>query len=110
MLNIQQLQCQKKEETFQLLAGDLEIVKDGYSHKLKVGDTLLVEPGAWHKFHTLEGCLFEEVSSTAFKNDSFYEDPQISSMPVSSRKTKVGGLSQAFLAAGGRNRAKRSTQ
>ena len=35
----------KKEETFQLLAGDLEIVKDGHKVSMRPGDTLLVEPG-----------------------------------------------------------------
>lgn len=79
----------RKEETFQLLAGDVEIVKDGHSHSLLPGDTLLVEPGEWHKFHTLDGCIFEEISSTAFANDSYYEDQAIDRMPRESRKTVV---------------------
>ena len=79
----------KKEETFQLLSGDLEIVKEGHRHLLRPGDTLLVEPGEWHKFHTLEGCVFEEISSTSYANDSFYEDPHIARMPREERKTKV---------------------
>lgn len=79
----------QKEETFQLLAGDLEIVKDGNKFAMQPGDTLLVEPNQWHKFHTLEGCIFEEVSTTHFNNDSFYEDPAISRMSRDQRKTKV---------------------
>jgi N-acetylneuraminate synthase len=79
----------KKEETFQLLAGDLEVVKDGHCHAVRPGDTLLVEPGEWHKFHTLEGCVFEEISSTHYNNDSFYEDPAIARMDRDQRKTKV---------------------
>lgn len=79
----------KKEETFQLLAGDLEIVKDGHKVSMRPGDTLLVEPGQWHKFHTLDGCIFEEVSTTHFNNDSFYEDPAIARMERGQRKTKV---------------------
>jgi N-acetylneuraminate synthase len=79
----------KKEETFQLLAGDIEIVKDGHCHPLRPGDTLLVEPGEWHKFHTLEGCVFEEISSTHYNDDSFYEDPAIARMERDQRKTKV---------------------
>lgn len=79
----------QKEETFQLLAGDVEIVKDGHPHKLVPGDTLLVAPGEWHKFHTLDGCVFEEISSTAYPNDSFYQDPSIDRMPREGRKTKV---------------------
>ena len=79
----------RKEETFQLLSGDVEIVKEGHRYKLQPGDTLLVEPGEWHKFHTLEGCVFEEISSTSYSNDSFYEDPAIANMPRDNRKTKV---------------------
>ncbi len=79
----------RKEETFQLLSGDLEIVKEGHRHLLRPGDTLLVEPGEWHKFHTLEGCVFEEISSTSYANDSFYEDPHIARMSREDRKTKV---------------------
>jgi len=79
----------QKEETFQLLAGDLEIIKDGHKFTMQPGDTLLVEPNQWHKFHTLEGCIFEEVSTTHFNNDSFYEDPAIARMNRDQRKTKV---------------------
>ena len=67
----------QKEETFQLLDGDLEIVKDGARSTIRVGDTFLVAPGEWHKFHTLDGCVFEEISTTHYNNDSFYEDPEI---------------------------------
>lgn len=79
----------QKEETFQVLAGDLEIFKDGYKFSMQPGDTLLVEPNQWHKFHTLDGCIFEEVSTTHFNNDSFYEDPAIARMDRDQRKTKV---------------------
>ncbi len=79
----------KKEETFQLLDGDLEIVKDGYPTRLLPGDTIVIEPNSWHKFHTLEGAIVEEVSTTHFNDDSFYEDPTIASMNRDQRKTKV---------------------
>jgi sialic acid synthase SpsE/mannose-6-phosphate isomerase-like protein (cupin superfamily) len=78
-----------KEETFQLLSGDLEVVKEGHRHVLEPGDTLLVKPGEWHKFHTLEGCVFEEISSTSYPTDSFYEDPRIAGLPRDQRKTQV---------------------
>ncbi len=80
---------QKKEETFQLLSGDLEVCKEGRRSQLKLGDTLLVEPGEWHKFHTLDGAIFEEVSTTHYNNDSFYEDAQIAKIPREQRKTPI---------------------
>lgn len=79
----------RKEETFQLLYGDLELTIDGNSVRMQPGDTVLVEPNKWHKFHTLEGCIFEEVSSTSYSDDSFYEDPKIAAMDRQDRKTQV---------------------
>jgi sialic acid synthase SpsE/mannose-6-phosphate isomerase-like protein (cupin superfamily) len=78
-----------KEETFQLLDGDLEIVKEGERTSLREGDTFLVEPRAWHKFHTLAGAIVEEVSTTHTNNDSFYEDPEIVKLSREERKTKA---------------------
>ena len=79
----------KKEETFQLLYGDLEVELEGKRIKVEPGDTVLVEPKQWHKFHTLDGAIFEEVSTTHFNNDSFYEDERISRLPREARKTEV---------------------
>ena len=79
----------EKEETFQLLDGDLEIVINGVRKKLESGDTFLVEPKTWHKFHTLDGAIFEEVSTTHFNNDSYYEDEQIARLPREKRKTLI---------------------
>ena len=88
----------RKEETFQLLEGDLEVVKDGYPIRLAPGDTFIVEPGAWHKFHTLDGAIFEEVSTTHYNDDSFYQDPAISEMSRDQRKTKVDQWREYFRA------------
>ena len=79
----------RKEETFQLLHGDLEVELDGQRNTMEIGDTLLIKPGAWHKFHTLHGAIFEEVSTTHYNDDSFYEDELIAKRPRSSRKTVV---------------------
>lgn len=88
----------RKEETFQLVDGDLQVVKDGESVALEPGDTFLVEPNCWHKFHTLHGVIFEEVSTTHYNDDSFYEDPQIANMERDQRKTKVDGWLEYFRA------------
>jgi N-acetylneuraminate synthase len=82
----------RKEETFQLLFGDMEIEADGHVTRLRPGDTFLVMPGTWHKFHTLDGAIVEEVSTTHYTNDSFYDDERIARMPLEARKTKVSTL------------------
>jgi N-acetylneuraminate synthase len=79
----------KKEETFQLLWGDLEVELDGKQTKMNVGDLFLVKPEEWHKFHTLGGVVFEEVSTTHYNDDSFYEDDRIAKLPREVRKTKI---------------------
>jgi N-acetylneuraminate synthase len=79
----------KKEETFQLLYGDLEVELDGKRTNPQVGDTILVKPGEWHKFHTLHGAIFEEISTTHYNDDSFYEDERIARLPREARKTVI---------------------
>ncbi|MDD5131495.1 MAG: N-acetylneuraminate synthase family protein [bacterium] len=78
-----------KEETFQLLYGDMEVEIEGVKTKMDLGDTVLVKPGQWHKFHTLDGAIFEEVSTTHLNDDSFYEDERIAMLPRDKRKTYV---------------------
>jgi len=79
----------KKKETFQVLYGTMELEIDGNVHKLKPGDILDVERGQWHKFSSGDGVIFEEVSTTSYPNDSFYEDERISLLPRNERKTYV---------------------
>lgn len=80
---------ERKEETFQVLWGQLEVEKNGNPVTLHKGDTFLVEPGAWHKFSTLEGVIFEEISTTHYNDDSYYHDPVIAEKPRAERKTLV---------------------
>ena len=79
----------KKEETFQILSGDLEVEKDGNPQFLVAGDLFLIEPNKWHKFSTLSGTIFEEISTTHFDNDSIYQDEYIANLPREERKTVV---------------------
>ena len=79
----------RKEETFQVLWGELHSVIDGRHHVLYPGDTALVLPGVWHHFWTETGCVFEEISSTHYNNDSVYRDPNINKMTREERKTIV---------------------
>lgn len=78
-----------KEETFIVLWGELVSELDGRERILKPGDTLTVPPGVWHCFHTQTGCVFEEISTTAFANDSVYRDPSINQLSSKQRKTMV---------------------
>ena len=79
----------RKEETFQLLYGDLEVEIDGERTSPRVGQTILVEKEKWHKFSTLHGAIFEEVSTTHYNDDSFYEDERIALIPRAKRKTQL---------------------
>lgn len=77
----------RKEETFQVLWGVLESEIDGHRRTLHPGETALIQPGVWHRFWTETGCVFEEVSTTHYNNDSVYNDRRINEMPRDSRKT-----------------------
>lgn len=78
-----------KEETFQLLYGDLEVVVDGEEREMKPGDIQTVLRGQKHSFTSRTGAVFEEVSTTHVKNDSYYDDPKIAGMDLMERKTRV---------------------
>lgn len=69
---------EKKEETFVVLYGDVNLKLDGVSHNLTKGDVITIEPQVRHEFSTLNGCVIEEVSSTHYVNDSYYTDNNIS--------------------------------
>lgn len=77
----------QKEETFQVLHGDIEISLNREEKKYKPGDTVLVQRGIKHSFKTEIGAILEEISTTHYKNDSFYDDEKIINNPK--RKTSL---------------------
>ena len=79
----------RKEETFQVLYGELNVSVDGKQRKLTAGDIHLVMPGVWHSFWTYTGCVFEEVSTTHYNDDSIYKDSSINALQRHERKIKV---------------------
>ena len=76
----------KKEETFTILYGSLDVVCDGEVKHMVRGETMTVHRNVNHSFSSEEGCVFEEVSTTHYKDDSFYEKKDEF---VSPRKTGV---------------------
>lgn len=79
----------RKEETFQVLHGVLNVVLEGRKRVLHPGETCLIQPGMWHAFWTDTGCVFEEISTRHYNDDSFYKDAKINEMKRSERKTVV---------------------
>lgn len=67
----------QKEETFHILAGEVELELDKTPQTMKRGDVVTVEPGVRHAFTSKTGAIIEEISSTHFANDSFYTDESI---------------------------------
>ena len=78
-----------KEETFVVLNGSIDFWIEGKHQYLQAGDQLTVLPGTWHEFQSKEGCIVEEISSTAHKGDSIYKDDQINQLTSEQRKTEV---------------------
>ena len=77
-----------KEETFQVLYGDLKVQTDGQEEKtLHPGDMQTVLRGEFHSFSSDTGAIFEEVSTQHMKSDSYYKDPEIAQKDPIERKT-----------------------
>ena len=79
----------KKEETFQVLHGEMNVTLNDIPFSLKAGDKVRVERGTWHSFESKDGAIFEEVSTTHVIGDSYYVDPAISRLDPIQRKTVV---------------------
>lgn len=79
----------RKDETFQVLSGVLNVEIEGKRKVLYPGDTLWVPRGVWHAFGTDTGAIFEEVSTSAFNDDSFYVDRRIAALDREIRKTRL---------------------
>ena len=77
----------KKEETFHVLHGSMELVLNDERRHVMAGEMITVERGSAHAFSTVEGVVFEELSTTHYPNDSYYEDSQVQSNPK--RKTPL---------------------
>ncbi len=76
-----------KDETFHVLYGTIEITLDDEQKKFTVGDVIVVEKGVKHSLMTKTGAIVEEISSTHYKEDSFYTDQAI--MQNKNRKTLI---------------------
>ena len=75
----------KKEETFHILYGSVNLNINGKSRLLKSGDVVTILKKQKHSFSSKKGAIIEEISTTHYKNDSFYTDQSI--MKNDNRKT-----------------------
>lgn len=67
----------QKEETFHILYGEVLLELDGKQQICRKGDVITVMPTVRHAFRSETGAVIEEISSTHFKDDSYYTDPEI---------------------------------
>lgn len=77
----------KKEETFNVLYGDVALNLNGVEKEYNAGDMVVVERGVRHSFGSKGGAIFEEISTTHFVGDSYYEDEEI--LKNTNRKTEM---------------------
>jgi N-acetylneuraminate synthase len=78
-----------KEESFELLFGDCELVLNGREISLKKGEPILINTKVDHSFSTNFGCVVEEISTTHINGDSLYKDPMINKLLLSDRKIVI---------------------
>ncbi len=80
----------KKKESFIVLFGDLVLLDKNIKYILKVGDIVHLSKQGTHSFRAgKKGCIFEEISTTSFSEDSYYKDKKISKLPRDTRKTYI---------------------
>lgn len=68
----------KKEETFHILFGTVNVKLDGKLQTLQQGDVLTILPKVRHEFVSPGGAVIEEISSSHYTDDSYYTDSTIS--------------------------------
>jgi len=78
-----------KEESFELLYGDCELVLNGRVIDLKLGAPKLINTKVDHSFSSKGGCVVEEVSTTHIPGDSIYQNPKINKLELDDRKIKI---------------------
>ena len=80
----------KKDESFHILSGSLISSINRKKQYLYPGQILHISKNSWHKFKAgKKGCIFDEVSTMSFKDDSFYKDKKIKKLTRDTRKTFV---------------------
>lgn len=67
----------KKDETMQILYGNMQLVIENEVKNLKTGDIITIERNIPHSFATKSGVVFEEISTTYYKGDSYWKDTKI---------------------------------
>ncbi len=77
----------RKEETFQVFSGELMLDLGAGERIYYPGDIVLVEKDVKHSFRSERGTIFEEVSSTHYPDDSYYDDGDI--LKNVNRKTEM---------------------
>lgn len=77
----------KKEETFHIVYGKMILDLNGEKKEFREGDFVLVQRNDKHSFGSETGCVFEEISTTHYKGDSFYDDQTI--LKNDKRKTEL---------------------
>jgi sialic acid synthase SpsE/quercetin dioxygenase-like cupin family protein len=66
-----------KEETFQVLSGDMKLQIENELYTLKSGELITVNREQKHSFGTSNGVVIEEISTTHINDDSYYDDTTI---------------------------------
>src|SRR5690606_38997616 len=67
----------EKEETFVVVHGEVSLTLDGLERVCQRGDVVTINKGVRHSFKSSTGAVIEEISSTHYKNDSYYTDQSI---------------------------------
>ena len=76
-----------KQESYYVLSGELIVEIEGVKHIVPPGGIIDVERGQMHSFTSINGAVFEEISTTYTQNDSFFEEEILNKNPYDERRT-----------------------
>lgn len=79
-----------KVESFIISFGSLYLKDNKKTYVLTAGDIVHLKKNKWHSFKAgSQGCIFEEISTTSYKEDTIYFNKKINSLLRSDRKTII---------------------
>lgn len=78
-----------KEETFHIQNGSMILTVNEKKYNLKAGQLFTIFSGEVHSFSSKSGCIFEEISTTHYTDDSYYIDNVIAQKNLNERKTVI---------------------
>lgn len=66
------LHCHKiKKEEFHIISGRVKLERDDFTHYMSAGEKLMIQPGSYHRFSSVDGAMILECSTHHDDSDTY---------------------------------------